>query len=608
MAPMKTAAVAAPLLALLLSVSLAAQQQTPQGSIEGIVLRGDANEPVSGAVVLVSPMPLDSNLRGLYSFALSAGVIGNRDALSISEAVKNLPPASPSASAQMPVPLPEARTGGDGRFAFKDLPNGLYRVGVSAPGFAWQERGRTIQPEQGTYLYVNSAMRPKEDLTVRMMASGTITGRILNEAGQPAVGVPIQLLKAEYGPQGQRATLGVGTAIADDRGEYRIFSTPPGEYLLAAGEEGGSVLIEAYARTLGSSRTQYTLSFYPGVAEIEKASRLKLAAGAEVRADLMVQRTRGYSISGRLIDAATGLPPANASIFLSNTLLRGGMATWGSGNSYDPRTGTFQLSNVPPGRYHIEASLPAQSPNRGGAVDPAAARARISANFALPRGRTPVEVRDSDLDGIVVRISPAAPLPARFVVEEPLAALPPLQETRIQMRPSLRGVPQAVVSGMGVLPPNAQGVFHLEGVREGEYLIEATPPEGFYVKAIRFEGRDLPGQSLTISGPTQGPLEVVLSSKGGEVRGKTSVPVSMVVLVPEGERKPLHLYRTTVAGFDGTFSLSAIVPGNYKLFAWESLEPFGYFDPEVIKRFEEQGVAISVSESSSQDLQLRSIP
>jgi hypothetical protein len=56
------------------------------------------------------------------------------------------------------------------------------------------------------------------------------------------------------------------------------------------------------------------------------------------------------------------------------------------------------------------------------------------------------------------------------------------------------------------------------------------------------------------------------------------------------------------------FSIRAIIPGDYKLFAWEALENNAYFDPELIKQVESQGKPIHVGESSRTDVEVRAIP
>ena len=47
-------------------------------------------------------------------------------------------------------------------------------------------------------------------------------------------------------------------------------------------------------------------------------------------------------------------------------------------------------------------------------------------------------------------------------------------------------------------------------------------------------------------------------------------------LIPEkGSRR--DLYKIATSGDDGDFSMTGITPGNYKLFAWEHLEPNAYY-------------------------------
>jgi hypothetical protein len=58
------------------------------------------------------------------------------------------------------------------------------------------------------------------------------------------------------------------------------------------------------------------------------------------------------------------------------------------------------------------------------------------------------------------------------------------------------------------------------------------------------------------------------------------------------------LYKTATTDQSGRFSMRGIAPGDYKLFAWEALENFGYFDPDVLRRSEALGKAVQLSEGS----------
>jgi hypothetical protein len=80
------------------------------------------------------------------------------------------------------------------------------------------------------------------------------------------------------------------------------------------------------------------------------------------------------------------------------------------------------------------------------------------------------------------------------------------------------------------------------------------------------------------------------------------------VLIPARNRTRLELFKPVGAGANGRFSIPKVEPGDYYLVAWESLEPFGYFDPAVLAQAEEKGKAVRVGESSKQTIDLRAIP
>src|SRR5262245_50655804 len=62
---------------------------------------------------------------------------------------------------------------------------------------------------------------------------GVIAGRVLNDAGQPAAGAPILLIKA-----GVKITSGIQTATADDGGNFRATGLSPGSYQISANVRG----------------------------------------------------------------------------------------------------------------------------------------------------------------------------------------------------------------------------------------------------------------------------------------------------------------------------------------------------------------------------------
>jgi len=82
-----------------------------------------------------------------------------------------------------------------------------------------------------------------------------------------------------------------------------------------------------------------------------------------------------------------------------------------------------------------------------------------------------------------------------------------------------------------------------------------------------------------------------------------------VVLVPAAEKRDqTQLFKTATTDQNGGFSFKAIAPGSYKLFAWENLEQYGYFDLNIVQQADTQATPVRVTESSTQSIEVRSIP
>jgi carboxypeptidase family protein len=96
----------------------------------------------------------------------------------------------------------------------------------------------------------------------------------------------------------------------------------------------------------------------------------------------------------------------------------------------------------------------------------------------------------------------------------------------------------------------------------------------------------------------------------GTVVDTRQQPVALieVVLIPDTQRNRPDLYRRVTADINGRFTIRGIPPGNYRLYAWEEIEPYAYFDPEVVQQVESQGKAVRVTELSKETVEIRSIP
>jgi hypothetical protein len=170
----------------------------------------------------------------------------------------------------------------------------------------------------------------------------------------------------------------------------------------------------------------------------------------------------------------------------------------------------------------------------------------------------------------------------------------------------------SMIAGMTV--PDANGTFTIRSVTPGDYKLSITGlPSDMYVKDARLENKD-PLEGLTILDRVDGALDLTISSKSGQLDGSVidayGKPVSnvQVVIVPDRLRNRQDLYKTAITNQDGQFNLRGVAPGDYRVFAWEDIEPFAYFDPDVLKAFEPRAKPVRVQESSKATVEVRLIP
>ena len=58
----------------------------------------------------------------------------------------------------------------------------------------------------------------------------------------------------------------------------------------------------------------------------------------------------------------------------------------------------------------------------------------------------------------------------------------------------------------------------------------------------------------------------------------------------------------------GQFRFRGITPGEYTLFAWDSVETGAWQDPEFLGTYETQGTPVHIAEGESQSIRLVVIP
>jgi hypothetical protein len=81
------------------------------------------------------------------------------------------------------------------------------------------------------------------------------------------------------------------------------------------------------------------------------------------------------------------------------------------------------------------------------------------------------------------------------------------------------------------------------------------------------------------------------------------------VLVPSSSlRRQTNLYQTVQSNAEGHFTFENLSPGTYKVFAWEDVESFAWFDADFMRNAESRGTEIVIREGSKEKMELTVIP
>jgi hypothetical protein len=140
-------------------------------------------------------------------------------------------------------------------------------------------------------------------------------------------------------------------------------------------------------------------------------------------------------------------------------------------------------------------------------------------------------------------------------------------------------------------------------------------PANAYVKSIRLGQLDLLADVLRIPAQLSGQVEIVVGTDSATVEGRVvndrqeTASNVKVALVPDAPlRRRGDLYRTTATDKNGSFRLTAVAPGDYKVFAWEEAEDGAWRDPEFLRFDESRGKAVRVNALRNETVSVVVIP
>lgn len=482
-----------------------------------------------------------------------------------------------------------------GRFAAAGLPPGRYRIAAAKPAHLTMEYGANRPGRPGTPVDVKHGDRI--ELDVPIPRGGVITGRVTTPEGHPLMEALVHVLSLKQTPDGP-ALHAVPEAmprvvVVDDRGEYRVYNLPPGEYFVgvtgttAAIWPGRPISLEALSAarsrsTLvgaiagGGSRTwsdarpaMYAPAFHPGGGNIALARPVTVGIG-EVRdaIDVRVDLEPAGRLRGRVV-RPDGSPAGGVmlAVFPDGLRIPGG-GQLGGVNAATAATdggmarvttaadGTFEARALPAPTY----TLVARGPGESGA--PAALWAIQS-----------VAVNGDEVDDVVVPLQHGLDVTGRIIATGITRAA--VQQIRVSLRGLLPGELAAEHPAAAV---GADDSFAFAGVIPGRYLLGVEGlPEGWVAVSATIGGRDLLdtpveiGPGLAFSGPLD--LVVALSETAAELSGRftdSDLPATDYYVIlfssdPGHWRSGSRRVRAVRPSADGRFVIDGLASGPYRV-------------------------------------------
>ncbi len=463
-------------------------------------------------------------------------------------------------------------TADDGRFEFK--------VGQGKYGLQGAKRGFITalydQHEDYSTAVVTGSGFDTEHLVLRLAPSALLSGKVLDESGDPVRNAAVSLYR-ENRREGVGRILKFRNASTDDQGAYEFAQLDAGTYFIST---TASPWYALHPRPFSEPDTEnpptalnpsldvaYPVTYYGDSTEPDDASAIPIRGGDHLQADIHVSPVQAIHLIFRA--------PDNGEHGFSMPVLQkpsfDGMESVRLDWMQQVSPGVFEITGIPPGRYSVR--MPGPGGNQGQA----------------PANEVDIANNGQELDAP----SPEPGIDIKATVQvlgEP--TLPP------HLTVALRNRKMRVSAWQEV---DAKGEIEFQNIAPGNYeLLAWTRTKDFSVVRISSPAGETAGHTLAVAAGSSPKLSLSLSGGATNVEGFAqrngkAVSGAMVVLVPKDPDSNVQLFRRDQSDQDGSFFLRSVIPGSYTVVAIENGWDLDWSRPGVIAHYAQHGQSVTVT-------------
>jgi hypothetical protein len=467
-------------------------------------------------------------------------------------------------------------TSDNGRFDFPNLSAGKFSLQGTKRGYV---PSYYDQHENFSTAIVTGPGLTSENLIMRLTPFGAISGKVLDESGEPVRNASVALY-FRRNSAGIDPSSRAGGMTTDDQGSFELSALAPGDYFIAVNAQAWYAVHPPLAHPAmtpnlvtvvdSSLDVAYPITFYDSATDPSGATPVALRGGDRLQLDIRLTPVPALHV---IFHVPTEGPLAN-NVPILRRIDAGSLGFVGTHSAMSV-PGFVEVSGIPPGKYSMRTLVPGLNYPR--------------MEIDLRKDGQEFTISDTPQAGADLKFSVA------FLRDSPLP-----KSLSIRMMDSMH---QWLSQ-----PVDPQGHATFASVNPTSYNLGVTSDTRAYpIVRATSQGQPISVSPLNVSLDATLDITLVLTDANISINGfvkHNGHPVAGAMVVILSTESTSDFLRRDQTDSDGSFSLPAVPPGSYKVIALEDAWTTPWPDTATLRQRLAQAQPITVTPISQSRVEL----